>query len=182
MEAIVKNCEAEQTDNEILKKLQDEYKNGDKQALILIYEILKTVAYKYINKLSVLHKNVKKLSSDERGLKSHDAATLVIEKYLKNEDFFIDKSITGYLYKCVLFVLFYHRKCDTLLIYTDTLPEKTNKTKYKYIVRDINGNNEVYNTSYEVFQKIKGLTKKKFIECIRNNQPFKNYYFELLEV
>lgn len=177
------------TDGQLLFNYQYQYKNGDAQALALMYELLKKIAYKNINDRSNSDKLVAELNAATRRQKAHDATTYIIEQYLKRPDFVINKSVTGYLYKRVTWELLgreHQNKRDQIIVYTDTLPEaKQTKTKYKYLVRNLTtGNTVVYESAAELYLNpaFKGLRKKRLAESIRTGRKWKNYTFDLLEV
>ena len=86
-----------ESDDQQLFNLQNRLKNGDAQAMAEMYEKLVTVAYKTINSRSRSNAKIKALSADERKQKAHDAATYIIEQYLKRTEFVITESVTGYL-------------------------------------------------------------------------------------
>lgn len=112
--------ETPRNDNQRLLNIQFKYKVIGKAYLSEMYELLYKVAYKEINALSRIHKNVKEIPAEERREKAHNAAVYIIEQYLKRPDFAITTSMTGYLFKRVQHELFYHRKCDDLVLYMDS--------------------------------------------------------------
>ena len=177
-----------ESDDQQLFNLQNRLKNGDAQAMAEMYENLVTIAYKTINDQSNINAKIKALSADERKQKAHDAATYIIEQYLKRPDFVIKNSMTGYLFKRVQFELYGKnmRHCDQMLIFYGDVPaSKEAKKKYYYIVKDKNtGKSETFE-SYEEMHldlRFKTLRKKRFIEGIRYGKTWKNYNFDILEV
>ena len=177
------------SDDQKLFNFQFEFKKGNTQALAEMYEKLVTVAYKIINNRSNSNAKIKALSADERKQKAHDAATYLIEQYLKRPEFVIADSVTGYLETRVNWELYgkdHQNKRDQMLIYTDKLPERNSaKIKYKYIVKDINtGIDTTYDSVAELYLNpaFKGLKKKRLVESIRTGRKWKNYIFDLLEV
>ena len=153
-----------------------------------MYENLVTIAYKTINDQSNINAKIKALSADERKQKAHDAATYIIEQYLKRPDFVIKNSMTGYLFKRVQFELYGKnmRHCDQMLIFYGDVPaSKEAKKKYYYIVKDKNtGKSETFE-SYEEMHldpRFKTLRKKRLVEGIRYGKTWKNYNFDILEV
>ena len=177
-----------ESDDQQLFNLQNRLKNGDAQAMAEMYENLVTIAYKTINDQSNINAKIKALSADERKQKAHDAATYIIEQYLKRPDFVIKNSMTGYLFKRVQFELYGKnmRHCDQMLIFYGDVPaSKEAKKKYYYIVKDKNtGKSETFE-SYEEMHldlRFKTLRKKRFVEGIRYGKTWKNYNFDILEV
>ena len=177
-----------ESDDQQLFNLQSRLKNGDAQAMAEMYEKLVTIAYKTINSQSRSNAKIKALSADERKQKAHDAATYIIEQYLKRPDFVIKNSMTGYLFKRVQFELYGKnmRHCDQMLIFYGDVPaSKEAKKKYYYIVKDKNtGKSETFE-SYEEMHldlRFKTLRKKRLVEGIRYGKTWKNYNFDILEV
>ena len=177
-----------ESDDQQLFNLQNRLKNGDAQAMAEMYENLVTIAYKTINDQSNINAKIKALSADERKQKAHDAATYIIEQYLKRPDFVIKNSMTGYLFKRVQFELYGKnmRHCDQMLIFYGDVPaSKEAKKKYYYIVKDKNtGKSETFE-SYEEMHldpRFKTLRKKRLVEGIRYGKTWKNYNFDILEV
>lgn len=178
-----------ESDNQQLFNLQSRLKNGDAQAMAEMYEKLVTVAYKIINSRSRGNAKIKALSADERKQKAHDAATYIIEQYLKRPDFTITNSITGYLYTRIKWELYgknHQNKRDQMVVYTDKLPERNvARKKYKYLVKDVmTGIDATYESVAELYLNpaFNGLRKKRLVESIRTGRKWKNYIFDLLEV
>ena len=177
-----------ESDEQQLFILQSRLKNGDAQAMAEMYENLVTIAYKTINDQSNINAKIKALSADERKQKAHDAATYIIEQYLKRPDFVIKNSMTGYLFKRVQFELYGKnmRHCDQMLIFYGDVPaSKEAKKKYYYIVKDKNtGKSETFESYEEMHldQRFKTLRKKRLVEGIRYGKTWKNYNFDILEV
>lgn len=178
-----------ESDEQQLFNLQSRLKNGDAQAMAEMYEKLVTIAYKTINNRSNSNAKIKALSADERKQKAHDAATYLIEQYLKRPAFVITNSITGYLYTRIKWELYgkdHQNKRDQMVVYTDKLPERNGaRIKYKYLVKDvITGIDATYDSADELYLNpaFKGLRKKRLVESIRTGRKWKNYIFELLEV
>ena len=177
-----------ESDEQQLFILQSRLKNGDAQAMAEMYEKLVTIAYKVINNHSNSNAKIKALSADERKQKAHDAATYIIEQYLKRPAFEITNSITGYLYTRIKWELYgkdHQNKRDQMVVYTDKLPERNNtRIKYKYLVKDvITGIDTTYDSVAELYLNpaFKGLKKKRLVESIRTGRKWKNYTFDLLE-
>lgn len=177
-----------ESDNQKLFNLQSRLKNGDAQAMAEMYEMLLTIAYKTINNRSNSNAKIKALSADERKQKAHDAATYIIEQYLKRPNFEITNSITGYLYTRIKWELYgkdHQYKRDKMVVYTDKLPERNARIKYKYLVKDvITGIETTYESAAELYLNpaFNGLKKKRLVESIRTGRKWKNYIFDLLEV
>ena len=181
--------ERPESDNQQLFNFQFEFKKGNAQALARMYKKLYEVAYKTINNWSRTNERIAALSATERQQKAHDAATYIIEQYLKRPDFVITNSITGYLYTRVKWELFgkdHQYKRDQMVVYTDKLPERNGaRKKYKYLVKDvITGIYTTYESVAELYLNpaFKGLRKKRLFESIRTGRKWKNYIFDLLEV
>ena len=177
-----------ESDEQQLFNLQNRLKNGDAQAMAEMYEKLVTIAYKTINSRSRSNAKIKALSADERKQKAHDAATYIIEQYLKRPAFEITNSMTGYLYTRINWELYgeHQNKRDQMVVYTDKLPERNGaRKKYKYLVKDvITGIDTTYESVAELYLNpaFKGLRKKRLVESIRTGRKWKNYIFDLLEV
>lgn len=176
-------------DNQQLFNFQFEFKKGNAPALAGMYKKLYEVAYKTINNRSRTNEHIAALSADERQQKAHDAATYIIEQYLKRPAFVITDSVTGYLYMRINWELYgkdHQYKRDQMVVYTDKLPERNGACiKYKYLVKEINtGINKTYENVAELYlnPEFKGLRKKRLVESIRTGRKWKNYIFELLEV
>ena len=175
-------------DNQRLLNLQLKYKLNGGAYLGDMYKLLFEIAYKNINKLSEQSQKIKNMDAAERMEKAHNAASYIVEQYLKRPDFVIKNSITGYLFKRVQFELYGKnmRHCDQMLIFYGDVPaSKEAKKKYYYIVKDKNtGKSETFE-SYEEMHldpRFKTLRKKRLVEGIRYGKTWKNYNFDILEV
>lgn len=175
-------------DNQRLLNLQLKYKLNGGAYLGDMYKLLFEIAYKNINKLSEQSQKIKNMDAAERMEKAHNAASYIVEQYLKRPDFVIKNSMTGYLFKRVQFELYgkNRRHCDQMLIFYGDVPaSKEAKKKYYYIVKDNNtGKSETFE-SYEEMHldlRFKTLRKKRFVEGIRYGKTWKNYSFDILEV
>ena len=175
-------------DNQRLLNLQFKYKVNGGKYLGEMYKLLYEIAYKNINKLSEQSQKIKNMDAAERMEKAHNAATYIVEQYLKRPDFVIKNSMTGYLYKRVQFELYGKnmRHCDQMLIFYGDVPaSKEAKKKYYYIVKDKNtGKSETFE-SYEEMHldpRFRTLRKKRLVEGIRYGKTWKNYNFDILEV
>ena len=175
-------------DNQRLLNLQFKYKLNGGAYLGDMYKLLFEIAYKNINKLSEQSQKIKNMDAAERMEKAHNAATYIVEQYLKRPDFVIKNSMTGYLFKRVQFELYGKnmRHCDQMLIFYGDVPaSKEAKKKYYYIVKDKNtGKSETFE-SYEEMHldpRFKTLRKKRLVEGIRYGKTWKNYNFDILEV
>lgn len=175
-------------DNQRLLNLQLKYKVNGGKYLGEMYKLLYEIAYKNINKLSEQSQKIKNMDAAERMEKAHNAATYIVEQYLKRPDFAIKNSMTGYLFKRVQYELYGKntRHCDKMLIFYGDVPaSKEAKKKYYYIVKDNDtGKSEVFE-SYEEMHldpRFKTLRKKRFVDGIRYGKTWKNYSFDILEV
>ena len=175
-------------DNQRLLNLQLKYKLNGGAYLGEMYKLLYEIAYKNINKLSEQSQKIKNMDAAERMEKAHNAASYIVEQYLKRPDFVIKNSMTGYLFKRVQFELYGKntRHCDQMLIFYGDVPaSKEAKKKYYYIVKDNNtGKSEAFE-SYEEMHldpRFKTLRKKRFVDGIRYGKKWKNYSFDILEV
>lgn len=182
------------SDNGELFDMQEKILNGDKSVLSAMYKKLYEIAYKTINANSHKNEVIAGMTADERQTKAHDAATYIIEQYLKRPAFKITESMTGYLYRRINYELYgrFNRKCDKLLIFTDfsqnarawECKQETKKTGYKYLVKDLKtGTTTSYGSVAELYLNpaFKGLRKKRLAECIRTGRKWKNYIFDILE-
>ena len=175
-------------DNQRLLNLQLKYKLNGGAYLGDMYKLLFEIAYKNINKLSEQSQKIKNMDAAERMEKAHNAASYIVEQYLKRPDFVIKNSMTGYLFKRVQFELYGKntRHCDKMLIFYGDVPaSKEAKKKFYYIVKDNDtGKSETFE-SYEEMHldpRFKTLRKKRLVEGIRYGKTWKNYNFDILEV
>lgn len=175
-------------DNQRLLNLQLKYKVNGGKYLGEMYKLLYEIAYKNINKLSEQSQKIKNMDAAERMEKAHNAATYIVEQYLKRPDFVIKNSMTGYLFKRVQFELYGKntRHCDKMLIFYGDVPaSKEANKKFYYIVKD---NDTGKSETFESFEKMhldprfKTLRKKRFVDGIRYGKKWKNYSFDILEV
>lgn len=175
-------------DNQRLLNLQLKYKVDGGKYLGEMYKLLYEIAYKNINKLSEQSQKIKNMDAAERMEKAHNAATYIVEQYLKRPDFVIKNSMTGYLFKRVQFELYGNntRHCDKILIFYGDVPaSKEAKKKYYYIVKDNDtGKSETFESFEEMHMdsRFKTLRKKRFVDGIRYGKTWKNYSFDILEV
>ena len=178
--------EQPRNDCQRFNNLQRDFRSGRTEALGELYGLLQETAHKTINKICQSDPRVRELTQDERKQKAHDAATYLIEQFLKRPDFEITKSYTGYLYLRVLKELYGRRNCDKMLTQANVQKMSAKKEhQYRYIVTDINtGDTVTYSSAGELYLNpvFKGLRKKRLVECIRNGTKWKNYKFELLEL
>ena len=187
--SVMPSFERPVSDDQQLFNFQFEFKKGNAQALAGMYKKLYEVAYKIINNRSRTNGRIAVLSDTERQQKAHDAATYIIEQYIKRPAFVITDSFTGYLYTRVNWELYgkdHQNKRDQMVVYTDKLPERNGaRIKYKYLVKDvITGKEATYESVAELYLNpaFKGLRKKRLVESIRTGRKWKNYIFDLLEV
>lgn len=113
------NYEHPKNDNQRLLNLQWRYKHGDEKALDEMYELSKTLCLKFIHTIGKHNRHVKKLPWEEKLIKAEDAASYLIEQYLKRPDFVAEKNIPGYLFLRVEKELFYQREVDKIVDYVD---------------------------------------------------------------
>mgnify|MGYP006393328963 FL=1 len=175
-------------DNQRLLNLQLKYKVNGGKYLGEMYKLLYEIAYKTINKLSEQSQKIKNMDAAERMEKAHNAATYIVEQYLKRPDFAIKNSMTGYLFKRVQYELYGKntRHCDKMLIFYGDVPaSKEAKKKFYYIVKDNDtGKSETFESFEEMHldPRYKTLRKKRFVDGIRYGKTWKNYSFDILEV
>ncbi len=105
-------------DNERLLNYQYEYRHGDEEALDKMYTLSKTITGKFINQFVNKNKKVKYLSAFDKESKAQNAASYLIEQFIKRPNFAIRKSVTAYLWLRVEKELFYHRKVDGIVDFT----------------------------------------------------------------
>lgn len=106
-------------DNEYLLECQWQYKHGDKKALVRMYKRSRTICLKFINAIGQKNRHVKALSWEAKKIKAEDAATYVIEQYIKRPDFAIVKNYPGYLFLRIAHELYYMRKVDNVVFFVD---------------------------------------------------------------
>ncbi len=106
-------------DNEYLLECQWEYKHGDKAALVRMYRKLKTLGMKFINAIGQENRHVKSLTYGMKKIKAEDAATYMIEQFIKRPDFAIIKNFPGYLFLRIAHELYYRRKVDKVVDFVD---------------------------------------------------------------
>lgn len=166
-----------------LQQIQMRIIAHDPQALNDMYNALQQVALKTINTIAKGCKKVKEMEIETRRVKAHDAATYIIEQYIKRPLFKIDKSINGYLYKRVEHELFYVRNCDKLPVYVDEIDIYEDERKeYKFICTNIyTGEYITFETLAELRIKFDKLRISKLRELIRTGQNYKGYVFDLYE-
>lgn len=116
-----------QCDNEYLLNYQWDFKQGDATALNNMYKLGLSIAQRYISIHAKKNPHIAKLTPHYRKEKAHNAITYIITRYLQIPNFAIDKSFTSYLYLRVQHELFYKRKVDDIVTFTDLntiFPEK----------------------------------------------------------
>ena len=177
------------TDNEQLLKMQADYKSGNGAILSAMYQKLFEIAYKTINARSNSNEAIAGMTAAERKQKAHDAATYIIEQYLKRPAFEIVDSMTGYLFRRISYELYgrnHQRACDKMLVFTDKLPaKKKTRVRYIYIVKNTtDGTTRTYASVGELYlnPEFRGLRKKRLAEAIRTGRKWKKYTFDILEV
>jgi len=116
-----------QCDNEYLLNYQWDFKQGDKTALNKMYKLGFSIALRYISIHAKKNPHIANLAPYHRKEKAHNAITYIIARYLQISDFAIYKSFTSYLYLRIQHELFYKRKVDDIVTFTDLnkiFPEK----------------------------------------------------------
>ena len=108
-------------DNEKLLQWQWEFKHGDQKALIKIYNLSVQICRKFINAIGQQNPHVSELTWSDKKSKAEDAATYLIERYIKIPNFAITKNYPGYLFLRVLHELYYRRKADKIQRYIDIM-------------------------------------------------------------
>ena len=109
-----------QNDNERLLNYQWAYKeNGDNSALNAMYALGYTIAMKYISAKAKKNRHIAELCRSDREEKAHNAITYIIARYLRDKDFVIIRSFTGYIYLRIQHELYYYRKVDKIVSFVD---------------------------------------------------------------
>lgn len=193
------------SDNQKLMSLQYEYRNEHNQeALVTMYEILRTIAAKYINTIAKKNKRVENLSQFDKESKATNAATYMVEQFILRDDFVITKSFTGYLYLRVEYELYYHRKVDGIVDFVDidrffkegTEPEidsedfikkwEEQEEMKKYIAIGEDGENKVFEGQAAVIAHF-CIGKDKLYDVLERGRPvaepgtLKVFYIDELE-
>lgn len=106
-------------DNEFLLECQWEYRHGDRKALVRMYQRARTLSLKFINAIAQKNRHVRALTWETKKIKAEDAATYMIEQYIKRADFAITKNFPGYLFLRVAHELYYIRKVDKVVDFVD---------------------------------------------------------------
>ena len=106
-------------DNEYLLECQWQYRHGDDTALVKMYKRARTLGLKFINAIGQSNRHVMALAYESKKIKAEDAATYMIEQYIKRPDFVITKNFPGYLFLRVAHELFYRRKVDKVVDFVD---------------------------------------------------------------
>ena len=107
-------------DNERLLNYQWAYKeNGDQNALNSMYTLGYKIALKYISNKAQKNRHIAELCRSDREEKAHNAITYIIARYLREKDFVIIRSFTGYIYLRIQHELYYYRKVDKIVSFVD---------------------------------------------------------------
>ena len=106
-------------DNEYLLECQWQYRHGDDAALVKMYKRARTLGLKFINAIGQSNSHVAALTYEAKKIKAEDAATYIIEQYMKRADFAVVKNFPGYLFLRVVHELYYMRKVDHLVDFVD---------------------------------------------------------------
>lgn len=116
--------------NDILFELQEKYlKNRDSIYLVEMYNVFVEMSFNMINK----YLRVKGVSMPYYDVvcKSNDMATMMIEKYLKNEKFKLTSSPSGYLRNSTFLSVMFGYKDDNQCLSLEQLQEDMDKESYK---------------------------------------------------
>ena len=108
-----------QNDNERLLNYQWEYKNGDQNALNSMYTLGYKIALKYISTKAQKNRHIAELCRSDKEERAHNAITYIIARYLRDKDFVIIRSFTGYIYLRIQHELYYYRKVDKIVSFVD---------------------------------------------------------------
>ncbi|TAH55191.1 MAG: hypothetical protein EWM51_03665 [Treponema sp.] len=112
----------ESSDNRKLIQLQARYlETRSESDLGALYTAMTMIALRMIKKMCEAVPG--KYSDEDREEKSHNAAVYIIIQYQTRPDFYIKKSVTGYLYKRCQRELFYRRKIDALIQFSSATIE-----------------------------------------------------------
>ena len=193
------------TDNQRLMTWQYEYRNeGKQEALEPIYEVLRTIALKYINTIAKKNRRIANLSQFDKESKAANAASYMVEQLILRPEFVYDHSFTGYLYKRVEYECFYHRKVDKIVDFVDldlffkegTEPEAQEdglikkweeiQEMKKYIAIGEDGDNKVFESQSAIKAHF-GIGTEKFYDILENGKPvaepgtYKIYYIDEME-
>lgn len=169
-------------ENEEILQLQEEYIAGNKNILSSIYELLQVMAYKVINTISNSDPRVKELKAEDRRRKAHDAATYIVEQYIARPQFRMERPYK-YVKLRVLHELYYHRKCDSMLEYSDEIPERASGKKYSYIVEnELTQASATYETLQEVMSIFPKIRKDKLRACINKGETYKRHKITVIEL
>jgi hypothetical protein len=106
-------------DNEYLLECQWQYRHGDQTALDRMYKKSKTLGMKFINAIGQKNRHVSSLSYTAKKIKAEDAATYMIEQYIKRQYFTIKKNFPGYLFLRIAHELYYRREVDKIVDFVD---------------------------------------------------------------
>ena len=110
-----------QNDNERLLNYQWEYKNGDQNALNSMYTLGYKIALKYISTKAQKNRHIAELCRSDKEERAHNAITYIIARYLRDKDFVIIRSFTGYIYLRIQHELYYYRKVDKIVSFVDDM-------------------------------------------------------------
>lgn len=106
-------------DNEYLLECQWQYRHGDDAALVKMYKRARTLGLKFINAIGQSNSHVAALTYEAKKIKAEDAATYMIEQYIKRPNFEINKNFPGYLFLRIAHELYYRRKVDKVVDFVD---------------------------------------------------------------
>ena len=106
-------------DNEYLLECQWQYRHGDQSALDRMYKRAKTLGLKFINAIGQSNSHVAALAYEAKKIKAEDAATYMIEQYIKRPNFAIEKNWPGYLFLRIAHEVYYRREVDKVVDFVD---------------------------------------------------------------
>ena len=106
-------------DNEYLLECQWQYKHGDKSALDRMYKRSTVICLRFINAIGQKNQHVRRYTYEEKKLKAEDAATYIIEQYIKRPEFVITKNYPGYLFLRITHEIYYQREVDKIVDFVD---------------------------------------------------------------
>lgn len=116
---VLPHYEDPKNDNERLLELQYQFKHGDPDALQKIYKLSYQICMKFINSEAKRNKHIRRLDYYDKLEKAHNAATYILEQYVKRETFSIKKNYPGYLYLRIQHELYYRREVDKIVDFID---------------------------------------------------------------
>lgn len=162
-------------------ELQRQYKHGHHEALSNMYELAAQIS------LRLCRKYYPAKDEQERQQCAHDAATYLIERYIKDDGFEVRQSVVAYLYRRVIFEnqKWKINKRDQIIVYTDKLPPSIDERgKTQIVITNSKTGEYITARNYDEVRLIpafKSLRRKKLIELIKYGGKFKEYRFDIME-